>query len=223
MQPPRQLAQQTASDTGPDTAPSQQQKWEDVYATKDPKTVSWFEAEARQSIDLLDKIAATPNNSLIDIGAGVSPLVPDLWARGWRDLAALDLSANALAISKAKLPEAESVQWIAADVREWHPKRRYDIWHDRAALHFLTCARDQARYHRTLLAALPVGGHAIIATFAPDGPKSCSGQQIEPYDAGQLMQFLGPRFTCRHNQRFSHFTPSGSEQRFSAVVAQRRS
>lgn len=200
---------------------SQKDKWEAVYQTKDSMAVSWFEAEARQSLDLLEAIGATPHHSLIDIGAGVSPLIPDLWARGWRDLSALDLSARALALSKARLPEPDAVDWIVADMRNWTPPRTYDLWHDRAALHFLTEEEDRARYHSALLQALPKGGHALIATFAPDGPQACSAQPVVQYDAPAMMAFLGDSFALRHTGRFTHVTPSGGEQRFSAVVAQR--
>ena len=46
-----------------------------------------------------------------------------------------------------------------------------DIWHDRAAFHFLTEELDCAAYVVRLERALKVGGYAIIATFALDGPE----------------------------------------------------
>jgi hypothetical protein len=33
---------------------------------------------------------------------------------------------------------AERVNWIVADVTTWQPIQTYDVWHDRAAFHFLT-------------------------------------------------------------------------------------
>ena len=66
--------------------------------------------------------------------------------------------------------QGASVRWIAADATIWQPPDALDIWHDRAAFHFLVEARDRAAYIDRLHAGVKPGGHAIIATFAPDGP-----------------------------------------------------
>ena len=88
---------------------------------------------------------------------------------------------------------AGQVTWIAADVTVWHPARSYDVWHDRAAFHFLTERNDQAAYVARLRRALRPGGHAIIGTFAPDGPERCSGLVVSRYDADSLAATLGTR------------------------------
>jgi hypothetical protein len=73
---------------------------------------------------------------------------------------------------------AAKVTWIAADVTTWLPDARYDIWHNRAAFHFLAAPDAQRAYVARLKLALRGGGHAIIATFALDGPKKCSGLPV---------------------------------------------
>jgi trans-aconitate methyltransferase len=78
------------------------------------------------------------------------------------------------------------VKWIVADVTEWEPSRQYDLWHDRAAFHFLTEAADRAAYLDRMRQAIRPGGHAIIATFAIDGPDRCSGLPVMRYDATLL-------------------------------------
>ena len=69
----------------------------------------------------------------------------------------------------------------------------YDVWHDRAAFHFLTEDHDRAAYVVRLERALKVGGYAIIATFALDGPERCSGLPVVRYDPVSLGQTLGSR------------------------------
>ena len=81
-----------------------------------------------------------------------------------------------------------------ADVTNWQPLRGYRIWHDRAAFHFLTAAADQAAYLTCLKRALHPGGHAIIGTFALNGPERCSGLPVVRYDAESLGQTLGDGF-----------------------------
>ena len=84
---------------------------------------------------------------------------------------------------RSRLADAARVRWIVADVTAWTPDRQYDLWHDRAAFHFLTTVADQQAYVRVLAQALRDGGKAVIGTFAPDGPEKCSGLPVARYDA----------------------------------------
>ena len=103
----------------------------------------------------------------------------------------LDLSSAALKAAKSRLgAQAEKVDWIVADATLWEPTEVYDIWHDRAAFHFLTEEKDRVAYIERMKKALRAGGHAIVATFAPDGPERCSGLRVMRYDAETLGQTL---------------------------------
>ena len=93
--------------------------------------------------------------------------------------------------------------------------------HDRAAFHFLTDEKDRAAYIARLTRGLKAGGHAIIATFALDGPEKCSGLPVARYDAASLAQTLGPAFRLDHTQRHEHATPWGSHQVFQFSVFRR--
>ena len=120
----------------------------------------------------------------------------------------LDLSGAALKAAKARLgARADRVHWLVADATIWEPVKRYDIWHDRAAFHFLTDENDRAAYIERLTRGLKAGGHAIIATFALDGPEKCSGLPVARYDAASLGQTLGPGFRLVHTRRHEHATP----------------
>jgi hypothetical protein len=105
-----------------------------------------------------------------------------------------------------------------ADATRWDPPKAYDIWHDRAAFHFLTEQSDRAAYIARLKRALKAGGHAIIATFAMDGPDKCSGLPVVRYDAASLGRALGPSFELVHTRRHQHATPWGSQQVFQFSV-----
>jgi len=126
-----------------------------------------------------------------------------------------DVSENAIATAKARMGEPTAmVKWIVADVTQWEPTRRYDLWHDRAAFHFLTEAADRTAYVESLTSALRPGGHAIIGTFAVDGPERCSGLSVVRYDAELLSATLGNAFAFVETRRHDHRTPMGSVQRF---------
>jgi len=207
--------------------------WQGVYGSKAETQVSWFEANPALSLELLAEagfaidipVAAdgprTRSTAIIDIGGGASRLVDALLQRGYRDLSVLDISAAALATARQRLVQdltlreaASRVRWIAADVTRWQPDRSYDLWHDRAALHFLTEPADQQAYRAALAAALRPCGIAIIGTFAPDGPERCSNLPVQRHDAESLADLLGPGFELLATRRHDHATPWGALQHF---------
>jgi trans-aconitate methyltransferase len=194
---------------------SRQHHWEKVYTTRGESEVSWFQETPALSLELIELVGAMQNSAIIDIGGGASRLVDNLVSRGFEDLTVLDLSAAALGSARSRLGDkANRVTWITADVTSWQPSRTYDVWHDRAAFHFLTERTDQAAYVARLRRALRVGGHAIIATFAPDGPERCSGLMVSRYDANALAATLGEGFELIDTRRHDHTTPWGAVQKF---------
>jgi SAM-dependent methyltransferase len=194
---------------------SRQSHWENVYATKGENEVSWFQETPVLSLELIRLVGAIQNSAIIDIGGGASRLADCLVSQGYQDVTVLDLSAAALASARSRMGDkANQVRWIAADVTIWEPSRTYDVWHDRAAFHFLTDPKDQTAYVARLRHGLRLGGHAIIGTFALDGPERCSGLAVSRHDAGSLAVTLGCAFKLIDTRRHEHITPWGTPQKF---------
>jgi 2-polyprenyl-3-methyl-5-hydroxy-6-metoxy-1,4-benzoquinol methylase len=201
---------------------NRQAHWQNVYKEKGEYQVSWFQERPNISLELLEAVRAAPSSAIIDIGGGASRLVDALVEKGYRDVTVLDLSESAVSIAKMRLGErAAMVNWIVADVTQWQPTRSYDLWHDRAAFHFLTEAPDRAAYIDRLTKAVRPGGHAIIGTFALDGPERCSGLPVVRYDATQLSAALTPLFALVDTRRDDHKTPWGAIQHFQFSVFRR--
>lgn len=117
----------------------QRSDWENVYKVKDEKEVSWFEECSTISLDLIRSTGVNLNVSVIDIGGGSSRLADALLDERFTAVTILDLSERSLAKSKARLgTRSAKVHWVVADVATWEPSQPYDVWHDRAAFHFLT-------------------------------------------------------------------------------------
>jgi SAM-dependent methyltransferase len=189
--------------------------WENVYTNKGETEVSWFQENPAPSLESIAEAGATHGSAIVDIGGGASRLVDQLIAKGFQDVTVLDLSGAALDAAKARLGDrAARVHWLVADATAWEPARTYDIWHDRAAFHFLTDEHDRADYIARLGRALKIAGHAIIATFALDGPERCSGLPVVRYDSASLGRTLGPAFRLVSTMRHEHATPWGSQQVF---------
>ncbi len=205
------------------TTLERQSHWQNVYQTKGERDVSWFQEVPAISLDLIRATGAGPDASIIDIGGGASRLVDALVREGFRSLSVLDVSEKALATSRERLgPSAKNVTWIVADVTAWRPDKGYDVWHDRAAFHFLTEPADRAAYAECVRNAVRPGGHIIIGTFAPDGPERCSGLPVLRHDATSIGELLGPSFKLIESRRHDHQTPGGSIQRFQFSRFQRQ-
>lgn len=198
--------------------------WQNVYATKSETEVSWFQASPAIALEMIR--AASPDRAaaIIDIGGGASRLVDALLQGGYRNLTVLDLSANALDTAKKRIgATASTVDWIVADATTWRPAKAWDVWHDRAAFHFLTDPRDRAAYVERLRSAVAPGGQVIIATFAPDGPEKCSGLPVQRHDSASLSAELGPEFELVETRSETHHTPWHSTQAFQFSRFRRRS
>jgi 2-polyprenyl-3-methyl-5-hydroxy-6-metoxy-1,4-benzoquinol methylase len=192
-----------------------QEHWTNVYREKAPDAVSWYQPAPEPSLDALDRFGASVSSSFIDVGGGASNLVDALLSGGWQDVTVLDIAAPALDAAKQRLgAKASNVHWEVADITDWLPARRYDIWHDRAVFHFLTEPEQREAYLRALSAGVAVGGLVIIATFALDGPERCSGLAVERYDPEKLARELGASFRLLECWRDDHVTPWGAKQAF---------
>jgi trans-aconitate methyltransferase len=196
--------------------------WRSVYQAKRPDEVSWYQPSPDASLTALDRIGATPSSSLVDVGAGASTLVDALIERGWSDLTLVDIAEPALEATRVRLgSRAGKARWEIADIRHWHPGQTFDVWHDRAAFHFLTDAGDRTLYKRALIERTHPGSHVIIATFALDGHDTCSGLSVRRYDASGLAAELGDRFALVDSWPETHATPLASDQRFQWSLFQR--
>jgi len=193
----------------------QKEHWQTVYQTKAPTETSWYQPVPQRSLEWIHAAGLPPASPILDAGGGASTLVDHLLGASFPDVTVLDIAPASLAAAKVRLGAmAARVQWIEADVTAWQPARRYGLWHDRAVFHFLVDSMLRARYVDVLRSALARGGHAMIATFGPDGPQRCSGLAVRRYSADELCAVLGPSFHLVRSQIETHITPGGITQQF---------
>jgi len=193
-----------------------QSHWEHVYGTKAPDRVSWFRPHLDTSLALIERVASDRDVHIIDVGGGEATLVDDLARAGYTRLSVLDISRIAIDFTKARLGSLGArVEWIVADVtRAELSANAYDIWHERAVFHFLTSASQRAAYFERVARAVKPGGHVIIGTFGPEGPRKCSGLDVQRYDADSLHGEFGSRFRLIDSLKELHQTPFGTTQQF---------
>ena len=190
--------------------------WQSIYNEKDVTQVSWFQEHADTSLRIIQQYVNNKNATIIDIGAGASPLVDDLLEAGYAKIEVLDISSQALAIAQKRLGDKQKkVTWHSVDILKAKlPAQSYDVWHDRAVFHFLTNEADRTRYVEQVCHALKPNGKVIISTFGPDGPLKCSGLPIVRYDHDSLHSEFGSGFKLIEHGQEDHLTPDGSVQKF---------
>ncbi len=167
------------------------------------------------SLRLIEETGVSQQDAIIDVGGGASTLVDNLLSAGFKNATVLDISENALQLSRHRLGvQANLVNWVVADVTAFDPAWEYSLWHDRAVFHFLVDDEDRASYVDVLRRALSPGGSLVLATFGPEGPLRCSGLQIQRYTTDRLVELLGSDFELQHHEFEYHQTPTGSTQQF---------
>ena len=193
--------------------------WQAIYESKSDAELSWTQPNPRLSLELIRQ--ACPVGRVIEVGGGSSALAEQLVSAGY-SVSVLHISGAALARGRARLgAQAVAVQWIVADVTATLALEQFDVWHDRAVFHFLTDPADRTAYVSLASRTIPPGGHAIIATFALDGPDSCSGLPVRRYSAATLAAELGLGFRLVRTAEEIHRTPWGKPQAFQYAVFER--
>lgn len=187
--------------------------WETVFTTKQPHEVSWTQDVPKTSIDLIKSYELPKSAKIIDIGGGDSKLVDFLLEEGYENISVLDISENALERAKSRLGDkAEMVSWIVTDINDFKPEDKYDVWHDRAAFHFLTTTEEISRYIETANNA--ISSFMTIGTFSANGPTKCSGLEIKQYSESELTNTLAQNFSKIKCFQENHLTPFNTEQNF---------
>lgn len=187
--------------------------WQNVYETKNPNEVSWTQKIPQISLNLIEEVSKGKLSKIIDIGGGDSNLVDFLHEKGFENISVLDISAKALEKAKTRLEaQAENVDWIVTDITEFKTSTEYDIWHDRAAFHFLT-TQDEIKKYVEIVRNV-VSDTLIIGTFSVDGPQKCSGLPILQYNEERLKNIFSQDFELVKSFTENHITPFNTIQNF---------
>ncbi|MFV8282488.1 class I SAM-dependent methyltransferase [Christiangramia marina] len=197
--------------------------WEKIYNTKQFEETSWYQQKPEYSLEIIRSLGLSPEANIIDIGGGNSFLVDHLSELGYANIHVLDISAKALQDSQNRLgAKAEKINWIESDVTNLKPDTSFELWHDRAALHFLTEDKQVEDYVSVLKNSLKIGAYCLLSVFSENGPDKCSGIAIRKYATSDLEELLEPDFDTVRLENRDHTTPWGAKQNFSTGLFRRK-
>ena len=194
---------------------NKEQYWENVHSKKSENEVSWFQKYPTDSIELIKSLNLNLNANIIDVGAGESRLVDNLIELGFTNIDVLDISKSAIEKAKQRLGKKSlGVNWIVSDINEFVPIKKYDLWHDRAAFHFLTSKKHIKNYISLTSNYINDKGKLIIATFSSNGPIKCSGLDVVRYSKESIEKTFENTFNINNHFISSHKTPFITFQEF---------
>ena len=142
--------------------------WENVFNTKNLTDVSWFQEVPTTSLAFIRSLNLPKTAQIIDVGGGDSYLVDYLLKDGFERITVLDISEKALEKAKERLGEsAHKIEWIVSDITDYqNDSKKYDVWHDRAAFHFLVETKQIETYLSIAKTNIKNEGFFVVKTFS---------------------------------------------------------
>ena len=198
--------------------------WENVFSTKNLTDVSWFQEVPTTSLAFIRSLNLPKTAHIIDVGGGDSYLVDYLLKDGFEHITVLDISEKALEKAKERLGEsATKIEWIVSDITEYQDNtKKYDVWHDRAAFHFLVENRQIETYLSVAKKSIKNEGFLSVATFSEQGPTKCSGLEIKQYSEESMTEKFEESFEKIGCINENHETPFKTVQNFTFCTFQRK-
>lgn len=198
--------------------------WENVFSTKKSADASWFQEVPTTSLEFIRSLNLPKTAQIIDIGGGDSYLVDYLLKDGFEHITVLDISETALGKAKERLGESASkIEWIVSDITEYQDNtKKYDVWHDRAAFHFLVENGQIETYLSIAKTNIKDDGFLSVGTFSKNGPTKCSGLEIKQYSEESMTERFEENFEKIRCVNENHVTPFNTVQNFTFCTFQRK-
>ncbi len=189
--------------------------WENIYSSKTEGQMSWYEDYPSLSMKYLEEKKLPKDAAIIDIGGGQSRFAEVLIDSGYTNVSVLDISKNAIENNKMRMGEkSKKINWIVSDINNFSSEEKYDFWHDRAVLHFLTDEKNVYDYLQKANLCVSNKGFLTVGTFSENGPKKCSGIEIQQYSEKTMSELFHDFFDKIYCEEQIHQTPFNTDQNF---------
>ena len=197
--------------------------WDNVYYNKNENEVSWYQKIPKTSLDHIKSLNLNLDSKIIDVGAGESRLVDNLLDLGFNNIDVLDISKKSIEKAKNRLgKKSEKINWIVSDINDFVSNNKYDLWHDRAAFHFLKDSSQINNYVELANLSLNSKGKIILGTFSSNGPLKCSGLEISRYNSSSINEIFKKYFILLNHRISIHPTPFDTFQEFMFAVFEKK-
>lgn len=197
--------------------------WNTVYSITNTNKHTWTQDVPKTTLSILDSLNLSKEAKIIDVGGGDSSLVDNLISLGYKNITVLDISEEAINITKKRLGDnAQLIKWVITDITEYKTNEKYDVWIDRATFHFLKDEKSISAYLNIVNTCITENGYLLIASFSDKGPTKCSGLDIKQYSKEALTSLFESTFNREKCMFEDHTTPAQKNQNFIYVLLKRR-
>ena len=153
------------------------------------------------------------------MGAGTTTLIDSLLENKY-DVTVLDISSEALRTLSKR--HGNNMTYIHGDLTKELKLGQFNIWHDRAVLHFLLTGSERQSYVKNMESCISSGGFAVIETFSTDGAQECCGLNLHTYNEDMLVQLLGSNWALVESIRHTHVNPFGGDRPYVSTIFRRK-
>ena len=189
--------------------------WNNLYSSKKLEEVSWYQKKPKISLDFICDANLNKDDAIIDVGGGDSFLIDYLIKDGYTNITVLDISKIAIDRAKSRLGDnAQKVDWIVCDIKDFNPPKKYVLWHDRAVFHFMNNSYDIKKYYNSLLRGVIRSSTLIVGAFSEYGPNRCCDLDVCRYSIQEMSSIFSKDFNLISAKNILHKTPFGSSQDF---------
>ena len=167
----------------------------------------------------MDLISSCDGENIIVVGAGATTIVDTLLENDYQ-VTVMDISSEALRILSKR--HGTNMNYIHGDLTSELELGEYNVWHDRAVLHFLLHESEMKSYVANMESCIVSGGYAVIETFSTDGAQECCGLNLHTYDEEMLVELLGSNRTIVESIRHTHVNQFGGDRQYNSTIIKRK-
>jgi len=201
---------------------SLQEHWNKAYKN-DIEKLGWYQEESTEILKLLDALKLVKSIRIHIAGAGRTSLVKSLVDRSFSNLTLSDISNDALGFIEADYPNysLNLVQDDLGSPQAMREEEPFDLWIDRAVLHFLTEEEARQNYFTLLKDKTNKGAFVLLAQFKKGGAKKCSGLEVCQYDVDMYNKYLGADFALLESFDYTFINPNGDPRPYIYALYQK--
>lgn len=203
--------------------------WSEIFTQRPREELGWYEDKPETTLNFISDLELKDKCIFIP-GAGTTTLIPALLKMG-SQLYANDISTQALSQLAQSYPELKDKphKLIQADlgiskqmIEQLGSEVLFDLWIDRAVLHFLTTTPEISSYLETLNQLLKPQGYVMLAEFTQGGAQKCAKLPIKAYSTQDYQNLLGSNFQLIKEMPYTFINPRGEPRLYQYALFQKQ-
>lgn len=202
--------------------------WDNAYKESMREELGWYESVPEPSLSLIKKYVPSRYKEVLDAGCGESTLLQSFIDNGFKELAGMDLSSEAIKFQKENLKYIQGETEISLKVGDLTEKLNFEkkgtLWHDRAVFHFIFEDSLRKNYKENVKKYLEDDGIFILACFSRENEaERCNGLLVNKQNVEDLEKFFEDSFVMIESLKYSYTMPWGDVRKYIYCIFSKKS